>query len=287
MKFKHLMKSSGPALAMAAVSATLGPQSQGTESSMNADISTVTYCDDRKMDIYSPINASSAMPAAIYVHGGGWTEGGRRKIWPEAVSQSVMDALLERGFLITSIDYALNKSYPQNIRDVVCSIQYLRANAESLHISPEHIGIWGDSAGGHLAALAALADEKGAFDSPKFPGVSSQVQAVIDLYGPSMMATNVFGTAQANPISWISDKSDSDPPFLIIHGKADRTVPVSDSQALYDALKAAGQPVTLQIVEGADHGFFPNDATINPSDGQIIAMMTEFFIQHLGAKNPG
>ncbi|MBV8459018.1 MAG: alpha/beta hydrolase [Acetobacteraceae bacterium] len=193
----------------------------------------------------------------------------------------MMDALLKQGFVIASVDYALKKSYPQNIQDVVCSIQYLRAKASALHIDPDRIGIWGDSAGGHLAALAGLANQTGGFDSSAFPQISSKVQAVIDLYGPTIMATQVFGTEQANPIAWISKTPDSDPPFLIVHGALDGTVPVSDSQALYNALIAKGQPARLQTVEGADHGFFPNDSTINPSDAQITATMIDFFIQHL------
>ena len=81
--------------------------------------------------------------------------------------------------------------------------------------------------------------------------------------------------AKASPVSYVNS---GDPPFLIVQGREDKTVPPAQSQELYDRLMAAGVPATLQLVEHAGHGLVPTppDATINPSAAALAQQMLAF-----------
>ncbi len=142
------------------------------------------------------------------------------------------------------------------------------------------IAVGGSSAGGHLAALVGTSGGVQELDgSGGWADQSSAVQAVLDLYGPTDFAKfvttpgyeghNRDGSPESkllgggdvltltdkiqrvNPITYVDKK---DPPFLIIHGSNDRTVPPNQSESLYKALQAAGVESTLHVIEGAGHG---------------------------------
>lgn len=255
-------------------------------SSASYTLRTVTYCMGFKMDIYTPTGTNHPVPAVEYVHGGGWSQGSRTAISPQESIDTIHN-LLGQGFIVTSIDYQLitsvNPGFPDNIKDVACSVRFLRGNANQYQIDPNHIGLFGDSAGGQLASLAGLADETDGFDNGVYPGVSSKVEAVEDLFGPTTSAASKFRTSQANPITWVSQTQTSDPPFLILQGDQDTIVLPQESQDLDNALIVAGQPAILQMVQNAQHEFVPSPpgATLSPSPSQIDAMMLNFFIQQL------
>ncbi|MBO0881173.1 MAG: alpha/beta hydrolase, partial [Mycobacterium sp.] len=117
----------------------------------------------------------SAHPAAVWLFGGGWSDGSRTN----GVSYWC-SLLAAHGIACAAVDYRLSGDapFPAQIHDVKAAIRWLRANAEAYQIDPDRIGIWGHSAGGHLAALAALTG-----DLPELeghcgtPGVSSRIQA--------------------------------------------------------------------------------------------------------------
>src|SRR5579884_1077684 len=249
-------------------------------------LKTVTYCNGFQMDIYTPNGITHPVPAVEYVHGGAWAWGSRNTFLSTEASTAV-NLFLQQGFIVTAIDYQLitkrNPGYPDNIKDVTCSIRYLRTYANTYNIDPNNIGLFGDSAGGQLVSLAGLAGNASVYNNGVYPGVSSQVQAVEDLFGPTISAVKYLGSSQANPVNWVSPTPNSDPPFLILHGSQDTTVYPIESQDLYNALTAAGQPVTLQVVQNAGHEFVPTPkgATLKPSPSQICAMMLNFFVQHL------
>lgn len=249
-----------------------------------------------KMDIYRPTAADGLTPAVVYIHGGGWYSGDKTT----GAGQDDIAEMISRGYLVAAVNYRLAPRYqfPAQIEDVKCAIRFLRANAVRYGIDAAHIGVWGDSAGGHLAALLGVTDASDGFEGYGwYDGQSDQVQAVASLYGPTDLAEiyerdksphmeHVFGTAdpestvisQASPLTHVSS---DDPPFLIVHGEADEVVLVEQSQVLYERLVSAGVPTTLVIVGNCGHCFMPVGGPICPSRAQITLMLADFFDQCL------
>ncbi len=261
----------------------------------------VTYCTPDgvalKMDLHYPASGEGPWPVVLYVHGGGWVSGDK------AAGAGVADeqGLLEAGFLVAAVNYRLAPEYkfPAQIEDVKCAVRYLRAHAAAYNLDPERIGAWGGSAGGHLVSLLGVADESAGWETGEYLAQSSRVQAVVDLFGPADLAAEDFlsmrrerkaevlfgvadlsdpAVAQASPIHHVSA---DDPPFLIFHGTEDEVVPPSQSQAFYRALRAAGVPVRLVMVENAGHGFAPVGGQPSPSRRQITQMIVRFFQETL------
>lgn len=264
----------------------------------------VTYCTPEgvalKMDLYYPPKSDQPSPAAVFVHGGGWTQGDKSggNLIPFA-------DLASQGFLVAAVNYRLAPKYkfPAMIQDVKCAVRFLRANAASLNLNPNKIGAWGGSAGGHLVALLGTTDAGAGFDANgTFSGgehadQSSRVQAVVDMFGPADLTVlfeganprimqTVFSAsgnqdalaAKSSPVTYISK---DDPPFLILQGEKDTLVPPSQSQEFYDRLKAAGVPATLVMVKNAGHGFVPTGGAISPSRDELVKMIGEFFKKNL------
>ena len=228
------------------------------------------------LDIYSPKTVTHPLPVALWIHGGGWRRGRKEQHPPVN--------LMAHGFAIVSIDYRLSDEapFPAQIEDCKAAVRWLRANAATYHFDPDHIGAWGHSAGGHLSALlgtsGGVAALEGGGDNLSY---SSRVQAVVDLSGPTDILSLYEGVAKAtegsgvrarsfieeflggsgdkvkataiaaSPITYISK---DDPPFLVIHGENDMAIPVSQSRAFVEKLKAAGVDATLEVAEGRGHG---------------------------------
>jgi acetyl esterase/lipase len=249
-----------------------------------------------KLDLYTPDDIAGSLPGLLYVHGGAWQKGDKSA----AQDQPFLQALVEAGYLVAAVNYRLAPEYqfPAMIEDVKCAVRYLRANAVSLGIDPDRIGAWGGSAGGHLVSLLGVTDgDEGLEGDGGYPGVSSRIQAVVDMFGPTDLTVPfegrdadlraaVFGTTDesatilriASPVTYVTP---DDPPFLILQGSEDPIVPPSQSQALYDLLQAAGVESTLVMVQNAGHGLAPQTGTVDPSKGEQIRMITAFFDAHL------
>ncbi|HEY2980704.1 MAG TPA: alpha/beta hydrolase [Anaerolineales bacterium] len=254
--------------------------------------SNATYCTvdgvELKMNFYSPKDVSGPTPLVVYVHGGGWSKGSK----DGGAGMQDTPVLLDAGFSVATLDYRLAPQYkfPAMIDDVKCAIRSLRAHAAEYNIDADRIGVWGGSAGGHLVSLLGVTDEQAGFDVGEYLNQSSRVQAVVDLFGPADLTTGfskgftdvrdqVFGTfdlALASPVTYISP---DDPPFLILQGDADRLVPVSQSQELYDQLTAAGVDATLVIVHNGPHGLGAPDQS--PSREELTRMILQFFEENL------
>jgi acetyl esterase/lipase len=268
------------------------------------DISYVPEGDSsQRLDLYLPEkDTEKPLPLLIWVHGGGWL-GGSKKENPGirfTASGEYASASVEYRFSNKAI-------FPAQIQDCQAAIRFLRANAKKYNIDPDHIGVWGASAGGHLVALLGTAGGAKAFpeigDNLSEP---DRVQAVIDLFGPTdfpdvrsqvaadKTVTNIFNfddmsspyaklfgakpgertdlEKSASPITFVSK---DDPPFLIIHGTADKLVPYAQSTEFTDALKKAGVDVLLQTVPGGNHG--------GPEfqSARILRLYKNFFDKHL------
>lgn len=227
------------------------------------------------MDIYLPEEGDGPFPVVIDLHGGGYFYGTRSSVRMEPVLE-----LIKRGYVVVSIDYTLSPygKFPLQVHEMKAAIRYLRANAQKYAIDPDRIGVWGLSAGAHLGVLAAVSDDVAELDDPSMGNAnySSNVQAVVDLYGPMDFSDNDIGEDEdptktlygmlfghpakevpelvriSNPCNYIKKGI---PPVFIQHGNRDHMVNMQDSILLRDTIcqKAGANSVTFEIVDGADH----------------------------------
>lgn len=242
------------------------------------DLAYVTNGHERqKLDLYVPEKANGSLPVIVWIHGGGWAAGSKDGC------PLLNGDYTRHGFAIASIGYRLSSDaiFPAQIEDCKAAIRWLRAHAKDYNLNPDHIAVWGSSAGGHLVALLGTSDHVKEFDVGENLDQSSRVQAVCDYYGPTdllQMDEHALPTAflkhdaanspeamliggpiqeykeaanKANPISYVTEDA---PPFLIVHGDKDPLVPHHQSELLYEALKSAGTQVRFHTLEGARHG---------------------------------
>jgi len=242
-----------------------------------------------KADLYLPADPPKGVlrPAVLIIHGGGWTGGDKGA----AREINIGTTLAEHGYVGLSINYALaakgKPTWPQNLYDCKTAVRWLRKNAEKFHIDPERIGVIGGSAGGHLAAMVGLTGVADKLD-PKEPygEFSCKVRCAVDLYGPAELSgwhdLDMLGKTRAeapelyklaSPTHY-ADKSD--PPVLILHGTADKTVDLKQSEIFAAALKKAGVEHELVVVKDAPHTFH-----LQPKQQDLRPVVLGFFDKHL------
>ncbi|NLN07399.1 MAG: alpha/beta hydrolase [Firmicutes bacterium] len=246
------------------------------------DVPYTDKADGQTLDIYLPDTGDGPYPVIVYIHGGGWFMGHKR-----AITMEPLFYVLERGYALVSVDYTLSDKaeFPLQVYEVKTAVRWLRRQAKQYRLLPERVALWGDSAGGHLAALAATSAAAGQLNDESLgsPGYSAAVQAVVNWYGPcdflamrgQLMDLGVMppesglcsleelflGAAlsdapelvrAANPETYITPEA---PPFFIQHGGNDMVVPCEQSVAFAAKLeKAVGRDkVFLEILEGAAH----------------------------------
>ncbi|MGZ9234449.1 MAG: alpha/beta hydrolase fold domain-containing protein [Anaerolineales bacterium] len=265
------------------------------EITLSPDISDITYCTmdgvPLKMDLYFPEHSDAPFQVLVYVHGGSFTSGDKR------TGSGVIDipAMTQRGYAVAALNYRLMPDYPfpAEVIDAKCAIRFLRAQAEEYNLLTEKIGIWGGSAGGHLAAMLGLTNGDPAFELGEHLEYSSRVDAVVEMFGPTdltqpmgwlqrLLLRRAFGTdspgdarlIESSPVRYVTPES---APFLILHGEQDTAVPVEQAQALYQTLSESGVDATLVIVQNANHNFKPTGGPIRPTRAEISNMMGNFF----------
>jgi acetyl esterase/lipase len=242
-----------------------------------------------RLDVYRQVAAKGPKPLVVYIHGGGWHSGHTRHSgafsnWPE-----VLASLARKGYVVASIEYRLSSEakFPAAIHDVKHAIRWLRASSARFSIDPRQVIVWGGSAGGQLAALAAtscgvesvapqVTDRTAAiaaqsdcvqglvawyavFDFNAIPELSAQsagrgdpAASPVGRYLGCATTECVSKASLASPISHLDAK---DPPTLLIHGEIDKVVPVSQSRAFDAALRAKGVPAQLIVIPAVDHSF--------------------------------
>lgn len=249
-----------------------------------------------QLDVYVPTDRDGPVPCVVWIHGGAWLFGSRLTppdYWPAG---AVFQGLIDAGLAVASIDYRHSREacFPAQLHDVKAAVRYLRRFAGELGVDTERIGVWGESAGGHLAALLALIDDPAFEGTEGVLGESSGVQAVVDFYGVSDVAT-LPSFFRSMPKEWIENlKAKGDPgaeepidvllagspyppedgrrlvspvhhvtadapPFLLVHGELDGLVPIGQSEQLAAALEEAGAEVEMVRVSNADHVFLGTD----------------------------
>jgi acetyl esterase/lipase len=239
------------------------------------------------LDLYVP-PAGASGAAIVYLHGGGWAVGSRRRFGRAFAGwqPTPFDLLAQAGFVVATVDYRLSGEacFPAQLHDVKAAVRWLRGPvAAGLGLDSARIMAWGESAGGHLAMLAGLTGDRAELEGMvgEHVGVSSAVCGVVDWYGPTNLLSigeqhAAIGTAKrpddagswesslvgaplqsdpsrtqaASPLSYVHAAA---PPVQIHHGTADTQVPYAQSVELVSALQAAGVTVELVTVPGADH----------------------------------
>jgi len=256
-----------------------------------------------ELDLYLP-PAPGPAPVAVFLHGGGWRLGSRHSAGPayRGADPTPFEQLAQAGIAVASVDYRLSgeAGWPAQLHDAKAAVRWLRSRAAELGVDPDRIAAWGESAGGHLAELLGLVADPALEGGVGLTGPSSAVVAVAAWYAPSDVAavatdngadphdpdsreTQLLGApvpsvpdvaAQASPLTHVSPGA---PPFLLLHGRADRFVSCRQSERLHDALSEAGAEVELHTYDGADHMWLgsPDSAT------DALVRTTAFLRHHL------
>lgn len=248
--------------------------------------------EDLKMDIIMPkhIDGHEPLPAVLWLCGGAFCVVDRSVWMPQMVE------FARKGYVVASVNYRTSNAvcFPEPLKDVKAAIRFLRANAAEFCIDADRIAVMGESAGGTLASLAGVTAGMPEYEEGDFLGVSSAVQAVVDIYGVTQIdvmpshsedpnvadwtMTAFFGgltpekAARASAVNYVGKDT---PPFMILHGSADITVPIANSEALYEALTKAGVMAEFYVLEGAGHGddMFYQQAIYDRIDAFLKAAM--------------
>jgi len=251
------------------------------------DVPYANKSEAQKLDIYLPDEGDGPFPVIATIHGGAWMFGDKADDFNRPFLEGI-----KHGYAIACVNYRLSHEaqFPSQIHDCRTAIRYLRTNASAYHLKGFHLGVWGASAGGHLAALLGTAAHARQLDDPSMRTArtrfSCKVQAVLTWYAPSenfltmdeQLAQSGTGIPDhsaedspeskllgrrisdvpamvkfASPMTYINSKV---PPFLIQHGRRDSIVPVEQSINFAAQIEkiAGAHRVTLEILEKADHG---------------------------------
>jgi acetyl esterase/lipase len=259
-------------------------------------------------DLYLPKDTKNA-PAIVAVHGGAWIGGSRNafQYWGQH--------LASRGIAVFAISYRLathdKKTFPHAVHDVLAGVQFVRGKAGELGVDPERIGLLGASAGGHLAALAALGGAAKIFAN-SYPqdahaAVSTKVKALVGVYGiydvlamwtsycvdgpkdnniEKMLGASPMENRQlyfdASPISYATFANNKIGVLLVTGTEDDLVPPKLHYEPFLLALKQAGFFVRNVVVPGAPH-FWMNDPIDEPGSqtGFLAPRLMRFLAERL------
>jgi acetyl esterase/lipase len=234
----------------------------------------------QRLDLYLPKSRQGeALPVIVFLHGGGWLEGDK-----SSEVHRLVPWLRTGRYAGVSAGYRLSgeASWPAQIHDCKAAIRWVRANAGKYGLAADRIGVWGTSAGGHLAVMLGVSGDVPALEGELGPhrGVSSRVAGVVNFFGPTELLAmigqpsdidraradapearlvggglreNAEKAKAASPVAYASP---DDAPVLTVHGTLDRTVPYDQGVRLDAALREAGVASYLVTIQGGGHGDF-------------------------------
>lgn len=234
---------------------------------------------DLNLDVFRHRAHPMGCPVLVYVHGGAWVVGSKNE-----QGLPLLLHLASRGWVGVSVDYRLSPhaTFPEHVVDVKRALAWVRAHVAEYGGDPAFVVLAGGSAGGHLAALAALTAGDPEYQ-PGFEDADTTVQGCVAFYGvydftdrdghwphgglrrllerhvmKALLDEAPEAFAKASPLHRVHREA---PPFLVVHGDRDTLVPVAQARQFRDALRAAGAaPVAYAEIAGAQHAFeiFPS-----------------------------
>ncbi|MEQ9402896.1 MAG: alpha/beta hydrolase [Cyclobacteriaceae bacterium] len=276
----------------------------------------IAYKDGLTLDIYTPLgNVQKPSPVIVFFHGGGWITGRKESInfnrFNSAVSQ-----LRKNGYAVVAPEYTLatkeKSPFPHCLVDAHDVIGWIRENAEKYHFDMENVGLFGESAGGHIAMMTAYANPELFEAKPQ----NVRINYVVDIYGPTdipglynaqaidsikmllaklpaplerhlNISERIFGfdpdqdslradqfMKKYSPVNYVTINS---PPTLILQGTSDILVPLEQSKKLKTILDQNKVQSELHILENVNHAFI--GASKEQSDS-IQQWVTAFILKH-------
>ena len=253
------------------------------------------------LDLYLPPGATEPFPTVLLLHGGG---GSKRDL------ASLATSLARQGYAAAVPNFREypRDTYPAAVQDAFCGLGWLYANAETYHLDPQRFFSLGHSFGGTLASMLGVVDDPtlflagcpyslpetgrvrgviaytGLFDYVHLPSVGELNDYASNYLGSSRAAAPELWT-QASPLTWIDG---SEPPFLIIHGEADRSIPIEQSQNFAAALQAAGVQTELMLIPDATHaGIISSQVTLDAALSFLAGVQGTLPTQPAAALAPG
>ena len=245
-------------------------------------------------DVFKPPRPSGA--AVLHIVSGGWIS---RYAPPTSLPGSYRDIyqqLVDRGFTVFAVRHGGSPRYniPEIVPDVRRAVRFIRMTASRYGIDAERLGVFGMSAGGHLSLMLGLAPDAGdPTNEDEVLRVGNRVAAVVAYYppvdlDPASGAVNTerpskrypalnFDAALVREMSPLAHVSADDPPTLLLHGDADKTVPIAQSQMILKALRQHNVTTDFILFPGAEHGFRDKDAA------RATAATVDWFARHLAA----
>lgn len=256
-----------------------------------------------KMTLFVP-RTKEKKPAVLYFPGGGFTSADHEKFL------EMRYALARAGYVVAACEYrAVPNKFPALLEDAKAAVRWMRAHASEFGVDADRIGLLGDSAGGYVVQLAGATNGEKNWDVGDFKEVSSDVQAVVSIYGISDLTTigegigneNVHASAavtealllngpafkdfagasvnadpqKAKAASPIGHVDGTEPPFLLMHGSGDKVVSPLQSKKMFEALQNEKVEAEYVLVRGAEHGDLP---WYQPG---VISRVVNFFDRHL------
>ena len=217
---------------------------------------------------------TAPMPLVVFVQGSAWKTPNLNYEIP------FLSHLAEAGMVVATVCHrssAEGHPFPAFLEDVKCAIRFLRAHATDYAIDPSRVAAFGTSSGGNTVCLLGLTGDDPAYRTGEYADQSDAVCAVVACFPPTDLVT-LFAGAEDSPIfgemlkgffgedrgTWPAKMREFSPvhrvedgraypPFLLLHGTGDSMVPHSQTEALYQRLKAAGAQVRACYVDGAEH----------------------------------
>ncbi len=256
-----------------------------------------------KMTLFVP-RTKEKKPAVLYFPGGGFTSADHEKFL------EMRYALARAGYVVAACEYrAVPNKFPALLEDAKAAVRWMRAHASEFGVDANRIGLLGDSAGGYVVQMAGATNGEKNWDVGDFKEVSSDVQAVVSIYGISDLTTigegigneNVHASAavtealllngpafkdfagasvnadpqKAKAASPIGHVDGTEPPFLLMHGSGDKVVSPLQSKKMFEALQNKKVEAEYVLVRGAEHGDLP---WYQPG---VISRVVNFFDRHL------